>query len=114
MLHSVVKIVQYNIYDIFCCKYRSPTPEAAAPPPRRAERGFPLPLWRGVNSLANHSSTGSLCPVLQQPTRALSSSPNIVFDITLLREDGARRPPSYYGLPRLTHEFFTFRSSLFT
>ncbi len=53
MLHSVVKIVQYNIYDIFCCKYRSPTPEAAAPPPRRAERGFPLPLWRGVNSLAN-------------------------------------------------------------
>ena len=62
MLHSVVKIVQYNIYDIFCCKYSSPAPEAAAPPPeaaapppRRAERGFPLPLWRGVNSLANHS-----------------------------------------------------------
>ena len=29
----------------------------AAPPPRRAERGFPLPLWRGVNSLANLSRT---------------------------------------------------------
>ena len=28
-------------------------PQAEAPPPRRL-RGFPLPLWRGVNGIANH------------------------------------------------------------
>ena len=31
-------------------------PPAEAPPPRRL-RGFPLPLWRGVNGLANYSRT---------------------------------------------------------
>ena len=51
MLHPIVIFVQYNIYDIFCCKCGSK--EREAPPPRRAERGFPLPLWRGVNSLAS-------------------------------------------------------------
>ena len=33
-----------------------------APPPHRAERGFPLPLWRGVNSLANYSRTVASVP----------------------------------------------------
>ena len=28
-------------------------PPTEAPPPRRL-RGFPLPLWRGVNGLANN------------------------------------------------------------
>ena len=37
-------------------------------------RGFPLPLWRGVNGIANHSRTGSPCPVLQHPTLCLLTS----------------------------------------
>ena len=35
-------------------------------------RGFPLPLWRGVNGIANHSRTGSPCPVLQQEARVFT------------------------------------------
>ena len=132
---------------------------ATAPPPHRAERGFPLPLWRGVNSLANYcrtvvsvppsssipnsniaisslgvggrghrdhrpteickanySRTGPPCPVLQQEVRVFTPLYNgeglgVGLFIWLL-EDGARRPPSYYSLPRPSHEFF--RSSLFT
>ncbi len=42
---------------------RSPSPaprkQTGAPPPRRL-RGFPLPLWRGVNGIANHSRTVTL------------------------------------------------------
>ena len=103
---------------------RSPSPaprkQTGAPPPRRL-RGFPLPLWRGVNGIANnelitvsqtivgrwppchvlqqskwvisgrmghgghhptlicipnnkanHSRTGSPCPVLQQEARVFT------------------------------------------
>ena len=42
---------------------RSPSPaprkQTGATPPRRL-RGFPLPLWRGVNGIANHSRTVTL------------------------------------------------------
>ena len=50
-------------------------PQAEAPPPRRL-RGFPLPLWRGVNGLANYGLITTLqtivgrwppCHVLQHP-----------------------------------------------
>ena len=50
-------------------------PQAEAPPPRRL-RGFPLPLWRGVNGLANYELITTLqtivgqwspCHVLQHP-----------------------------------------------
>ena len=50
-----------------------------APPPRRL-RGFPLPLWRGVNGLANYKEgtgylkvgPGSPRPVLQQEARLIA------------------------------------------
>ncbi len=50
-------------------------PPTEAPPPRRL-RGFPLPLWRGVNGLANDGLITTLqtivgrwppCHVLQHP-----------------------------------------------
>ena len=47
MLHSVVKIVQYNIYDIFCCKYRSPTPRSSSPSPAPRGARLPPPLMEG-------------------------------------------------------------------
>ena len=54
MLHSVVKIVQYNSYDIFCCKYRSPSPRSRSPSPRSSspspaprEARLPPPLMEG-------------------------------------------------------------------
>ena len=60
---------------------RSPSPKLK-PLPRAAQtnrspspaplRGFPLPLWRGVNGIANHSRTGSPCPVLQQEARVFT------------------------------------------
>ena len=54
------------------------------------------------------------CPVLQQPKK--EPHPFLVREGSeyprFLLEDGARRPPSYYDLPRQAHEFFTFHSSL--
>ena len=65
---------------------RGPSPKLK-PLPRAAQtnrspspaplRGFPLPLWRGVNGIANHSRTGSPCPVLQHPTLCLLA-PNVM------------------------------------
>ena len=62
MLHPIVIFVQYNIYDIFCCKCGSK--EREAPPPRRARAASPSPpcsgkrpkveRWRGVNGIANY------------------------------------------------------------
>ena len=43
-----------------------------------------------VRGLCAPYSSKQPCPILQQP--ALH-----IFSITLLREDGAQRPPSYYG-----------------
>ena len=64
---------------------RSPSPKLK-PLPRAAQtnrspspaplRGFPLPLWRGVNGIANHSRTGSPCPVLQQEARVFTPLSN--------------------------------------
>ena len=90
MLHHIVIFVQYNIYDIFCCKCGSK--EREAPPPRRARAASPSPScsgkrlkverWRGVNSLANNGLISQKkirqamqtivgrwppCPVLQPP-----------------------------------------------
>ena len=59
-----------------------------APPPRRS-RGFPLPLWRGVNSLANYSRT--VVSVPRPPAPKICSH----------REDGARRPSSYFKIPSI-------------
>ncbi len=63
----------------------SPSPKLK-PLPRAAQtnrspspaplRGFPLPLWRGVNGIANHSRTGSLCPVLQKEARVFTPLSN--------------------------------------
>ena len=111
MLHPIVIFVQYNIYDIFCCKCGSK--EREAPPPRRARAASPSPScsgkrpkverWRGVNSLANNGLISqkkirqamqtivgrwSPCHVLQPP---------IYF---FIMEDGARRPLSYQKIAR--------------
>ena len=111
MLHPIVIFVQYNIYDIFCCKCGSK--EREAPPPRRARAASPSPScsgkrpkverWRGVNGLANNGLISqkkirqamltivgrwSPCPVLQHP---------IYF---FIMEDGARRPLSYQKIAR--------------
>ena len=51
-----------------------------APPPRRL-RGFPLPLWRGVNGLANYGLIG-----LYLPRDALSHGfPSILHKYTKTR-----------------------------
>ena len=47
-----------------------------SPSPAPRTRGFPLPLWRGVNGIANHSRTGSPCPVLQQEARVFTPLSN--------------------------------------
>ena len=41
---------------------RSPSPAQTnrSPSPAPRKRGFPLPLWRGVNGIANHSRTVTL------------------------------------------------------
>lgn len=57
MLHSVVKIVQYNIYDIFCCKYHGrPLPRAAQ------SAAFPSPAGRGGVGLLN-TKNGNYTPL---------------------------------------------------
>ncbi len=58
----------------------------------------------------------SPCPVLQQEARVftpLSNGEGMGVGLFLwLLEDGARRPPSYYDLPRQSHEFFTFHINI--
>ena len=79
---------------------RSPSPKLK-PLPRAAQtnrspspaplRGFPLPLWRGVNGIANHSRTGSPCPVLQQEARVftpLSNGEGMGVGLSLQRGGG--------------------------
>ena len=122
MLHPIVIFVQYNIYDIFCCKCGSK--EREAPPPRRARAASPSPScsgkrpkverWRGVNGLANNGLISQKkirqamqtivgrwppCPVLQPPNIKPHSQPLPAGAGSglpcFLLEDGARRPPSY-------------------
>ncbi len=113
MLHHIVIFVQYNIYDIFCCKYQgklqprspSPAPRGARlpPPPSCSGKRPKVERWRGVNSLANNGLISqkkirqamqtivgrwSPCHVLQPP---------IYF---FIMEDGARRPLSYQKIAR--------------
>ena len=46
---------------------------AQAPPPRRL-RGFPLPLWRGVNGIANNELITVSQTIVEQGLRALFSN----------------------------------------
>ena len=111
MLHHIVIFVQYNIYDIFCCKCGSK--EREAPPPRRARAASPSPScsgkrpkverWRGVNGLANNGliSQKKIRQAMQTivgrwpPCHVLQ--PPIYF---FIMEDGARRPLSYQKIAR--------------
>ena len=111
MLHPIVIFVQYNIYDIFCCKCGSK--EREAPPPRRARAASPSPScsgkrpkverWRGVNGLANNGliSQKKIRQAMQTivgrwpPCHVLQ--PPIYF---FIMEDGARRPLSYQKIAR--------------
>ena len=111
MLHPIVIFVQYNIYDIFCCKCGSK--EREAPPPRRARAASPSPScsgkrpkverWRGVNGLANNGliSQKKIRQAMQTivgrwpPCHVLQ--PPIYF---FIMEDGARRPLSYKKIAR--------------
>ena len=81
MLHPIVIFVQYNIYDIFCCKCGSKEREA---PPRAALARLPPPLLAlasdqrssdGGEGMALLTIVGrwSPCPILQPP---FSSSRN--------------------------------------
>ena len=55
---------------------------------------------------AHHSRT--VVSVPRPPIPKLFVSISLIW----LLEDGARRPPSYYGLPRQSHEFFTFHLTM--
>ena len=56
---------------------RSPSPaprkQTGAPPPRRL-RGFPLPLWRGVNGIANNELITVSQTIVEQGLCALFSN----------------------------------------
>ena len=90
-------------------------PQAEAPPPRRL-RGFPLPLWRGVNGRANDGLLTTLqtivgrwppCHVLQHPIYVIIMEDGYHYGDRYLMEDGARRPSSY--LVCLACRFFALR-----
>ena len=92
---------------------RSPSPKLK-PLPRAAQtnrspspaplRGFPLPLWRGVNGIANHGLITTLLQLwincsIANYSRTVASVPRPpAIEMGYLREDGARRPPSYFNL----------------
>ena len=60
-----------------------------APPPRRL-RGFPLPLWRGVNSLANYSRMVASVPRPPASNVIYPIASNVIYPIA----SNVIRPPA--------------------
>ena len=68
-----------------------------------------LPVEQGTET---NSPTPQPLPVGESPTpQPLPVGEGSKYSCFLL-EDGARRPPSYYDLPRQSHEFFTFHFTM--
>ena len=105
-------------------------------PSSNKKRGYLLPSptgrgWRGcwvledgaqrphptMISLAHHMNSSlnhAIVLLLARLFTPLSDGEGMGVGLFLwLLEDGAQRPPSYYGLPRTSHEIFPLHSSLF-